>query len=254
MLGDGGDKAAFGKYVEHSGLDMGWPIHMNGNRVTGLPTPSADTDAVPWGCVGGFGLGSEKCNTDYTHANDCLAAGWYRVAFDVPFNDAYWLLRTDCYGSGYCKQTTYAIASTSSIDSMCVCRRYQERGDWSEWEWENPPMKPGEEYRTTKRFFGEPVYTKCISYSPASFVAQTVSLPHEISNFGIGISINVSWEREAYQWRHFPSSYFGTSAWSSQVYWNSNDSLYFELGESIRHYIAASYSNIYVTVEYTKTT
>lgn len=49
MLGDGGDKAAFGKYVEHNGLDMGWDIHMNGNRVTGLPAPTEESDALPFG-------------------------------------------------------------------------------------------------------------------------------------------------------------------------------------------------------------
>lgn len=38
-----------GKYAEVEGLDIDWPVQMNGNRVTGLPAPSADTDAVPLG-------------------------------------------------------------------------------------------------------------------------------------------------------------------------------------------------------------
>lgn len=33
---------------------------------------------------------------------------------------------------------------------------------WSEWEWENPPMIVGQEYRTTKRYEGKPVYAKYI--------------------------------------------------------------------------------------------
>lgn len=39
-----------GKYNEQdNALDSAWDIHMNGNKVTGLPTPVDDTDAVPLG-------------------------------------------------------------------------------------------------------------------------------------------------------------------------------------------------------------
>lgn len=51
MLEDGGTAAAFGKYPERNGLDMGWDIHMNGKHITGLPAPVNDTDAVPLGYV-----------------------------------------------------------------------------------------------------------------------------------------------------------------------------------------------------------
>ena len=50
-LADGGESAGFGKYPEQPGLDMGWDIHMNGKRVTGLPAPQSDSDAAPWGRV-----------------------------------------------------------------------------------------------------------------------------------------------------------------------------------------------------------
>lgn len=35
---------------------------------------------------------------------------------------------------------------------------------WSEWEWLNPPMNSGIEYRTTERYMGKPVYAKCVNY------------------------------------------------------------------------------------------
>lgn len=57
-------------------------------------------------------------------------------------------------------------------ESGCKCRRYGDETDdgWSEWEWENPPMKQGVEYRTTERWKvdpakapgGYPVYTKLV--------------------------------------------------------------------------------------------
>lgn len=40
-----------GKYAETDGLDIAWNVQMNGNRVTGLPTPTGDTDAVPMSYV-----------------------------------------------------------------------------------------------------------------------------------------------------------------------------------------------------------
>lgn len=39
-----------GKYNEkENSIDSAWDLHMNGNKVTGLPTPEDDTDAVPLG-------------------------------------------------------------------------------------------------------------------------------------------------------------------------------------------------------------
>lgn len=39
--------------------------------------------------------------------------------------------------------------------------RAKMAGVWQPWEWVNPPMVPGVEYRTTKRHNGKPVYTHC---------------------------------------------------------------------------------------------
>jgi hypothetical protein len=36
-------------------------------------------------------------------------------------------------------------------------------GNWLEFEWENPPMELGVEYRTTERYNGKPVYSKIVS-------------------------------------------------------------------------------------------
>lgn len=46
MLKDGGKSASFGKYPESNGLDMGWPIYMNGNKIVELADPTAATDAA----------------------------------------------------------------------------------------------------------------------------------------------------------------------------------------------------------------
>ena len=49
------------------------------------------------------------------------------------------------------------------IAGECEARRAWNGSTWSEWEWINPPMKEGIEYRTTEKFNGQPVYTKMFS-------------------------------------------------------------------------------------------
>jgi hypothetical protein len=43
-----------------------------------------------------------------------------------------------------------------------VYERQYYSNEWHEWECVNPPMVVGEEYRTTERYMGKPVYTKMI--------------------------------------------------------------------------------------------
>ena len=40
--------------------------------------------------------------------------------------------------------------------------RYKNNGVFGDWEWDNPPMNPGVEYRTTERWNGQPLYTKLV--------------------------------------------------------------------------------------------
>ena len=48
-----------------------------------------------------------------------------------------------------------------SADATIYERQYYSQ-TWHEWEIVNPPMVVGEEYRTTERYMGKPVYTKLI--------------------------------------------------------------------------------------------
>ena len=64
--------------------------------------------------------------------------------------------------------------------------------DWMPWEWVNPPMLSGEEYRTIERYMGNPVYTRMIT---ANFNAPGVIRITEIQNVGakrlVGFSSSV---------------------------------------------------------------
>ena len=60
--------------------------------------------------------------------------------------------------------------------------------DWWEWEWINPPLLAGVEYRTVNRYAGKPIYVKYVSYTGAITVSSTWTffrIPHKIENFGM---------------------------------------------------------------------
>ena len=45
-----------------------------------------------------------------------------------------------------------------------MIHRIKYDGEWQPWEWVNPPMMAGVEYRTTERWNGKAVYTKLIDF------------------------------------------------------------------------------------------
>lgn len=139
----------------------------------------------------GYGLGTRAVQASNYDANNAVRNGWYFAGINVP-TVGYWLIRVDSYdGIVYCKQTAYAIVTASNTDSMCVCRRYQENGVWSEWEWENPPMILGVEYRLTERYLGKPVYVKLLDCGALpNATAKTIN--HNISNLSYVLALSAS--------------------------------------------------------------
>lgn len=60
--------------------------------------------------------------------------------------------------------TNWAGVTATVVGSQVIhklCREWYE-GTWLDWEWENPPMVLGVEYRTTERWSGKAVYTKLV--------------------------------------------------------------------------------------------
>lgn len=54
------------------------------------------------------------------------------------------------------------ILATSGLQGYELRRVYNDTA-WLPWEWVNPPMIVGTEYRTTERYLGKPVYVKAVS-------------------------------------------------------------------------------------------
>jgi hypothetical protein len=82
----------------------------------------------------------------------------------------------------------------AGFDNVHLFRKYNANTQaWGEWEFVNPPMIPGVEYRTTERWNGKAVYRKLITYTTNGTVGNTssivdINIPHGISNLDFLLS------------------------------------------------------------------
>ena len=91
----------------------------------------------------------------------------------------------------YKSDANYAVLSNIGSADVWLCGwrmfklRYPSSSSpavWMPFEWENPPMKIGVEYRTTERYDGKPVYAKAINFGQAPN-ATYKDVSHGIENF-----------------------------------------------------------------------
>ena len=117
---------------------------------------------------GWFGLGdAAKMLTEADNVDNIRVSGWYTWDWDpskqpagLPEEAKYHTgnMRVDgTTGGAYTAQTIYLAKNGSSVNvgDECVIQRLRTEAPW---EWVNPPMKLGVEYRTTERYLGKPVY------------------------------------------------------------------------------------------------
>lgn len=123
---------------------------------------------------GGFGLGgAAKMLTEADNVDNIRESGWYTWDWDpskqpagLPEEAKYHTgnMRVDgTTGGNYTTQTIYFAKNGSSVNAgdECVIQRLRTIAPW---EWVNPPMILGTEYRTTERYLGKPVYTMAFSF------------------------------------------------------------------------------------------
>lgn len=145
-------------------------LPMDGHKVTRLGTPTSNGDAVPLGYANqnfapaGYGLG-ESTGQYVSDCNFALANGWYQTdegTLNTPdtVGSHGGSLFVSNYGTDQTVQTFFTIGY-SAVQHILI--RRQAWGEWKPWEWVNPPMTAGVEYRTTERWAGQVVYTKLVS-------------------------------------------------------------------------------------------
>lgn len=116
----------------------------------------------------GFGLGKGIAHEVVPDCNDVKLSGLYIMSSNttnyptlIP-NGQYSLLRVSARTADAILQEVFCVGIDGQSDFSAV-RSYGSTGVWSPWEYVNPPMKLGVEYRTTERYIGKPVYTQIIN-------------------------------------------------------------------------------------------
>lgn len=110
----------------------------------------------------GYGLGSVAANKYVPKLSDLTAIGWFVYAHNIEENPK----------PGYAGVISVTASSLGTRQDAYVIGYYgmqhltrhniTDNGLFSEWEWVNPPMSLGVEYRTTERYNGKAVYVKLI--------------------------------------------------------------------------------------------
>ena len=161
----------------------------------GRALPGGEIDSLLSGkAPAGYGLGGiAKILTSSDDLNNIKTTGWYcyhrsKQPANVPTPEVYSAVMEVIFGN-FSGQTVQRVYSTGdNKDWNLVAQRVSYgSGGWQPWEWLNPPMILGVEYRTTERYQEYPVYYQRISYGntlPASGFTQRVvsTLPIATTN------------------------------------------------------------------------
>lgn len=125
-----------------------------------------------------------------------------------------------------------------------LVRRYNGT-QWYPWEWVNPPMEMGVEYRTTERYLGKPVYVKVVDCGALpNNTTKNVSLGIDNPEYLVGI-----WGRGSKN-TNIPSNNYGGGMGTGNIVaiWTNLIDVYISTDGDRSSNFAV------VTVKYTKTT
>lgn len=129
-----------------------------------VPLTASSVKAAP----DGFGLGdSAVLLTSADDVNSIWKCGWYKfVSENVPKNAVVLsylnLLRVESAANSVFMQTIYGMADNDSYQITPSAQRCIYGSKITPFEYINPPMILGVEYRTTERWDGKPVYAKLV--------------------------------------------------------------------------------------------
>lgn len=145
---------------------------------TWMPTAS-DVGAAPAGYgLGGFAVPVPGNNLDTLKAN-----GWYYCTDSTAGGPSGYALGNAVVevsaGWAYSPVVHQTLHFGTAGRQPFTIKRYWNNAtnSWVDWEWINPPMAVGVEYRTAERFEGKPVYAKLIDFGALpNATYKTVSL------------------------------------------------------------------------------
>lgn len=104
----------------------------------------------------GYGLGGASVRPTGSDWNNATENGWYSGSVNSP--NGYmvhgFVIK---YRDEYIAQIVWGYGNESPVE---CAQRIKTTDGWQPWEWQNPPMEAGVEYRTTERYQGAVVYKK----------------------------------------------------------------------------------------------
>lgn len=106
-------------------------------------------------------------------------------------------------------------------------------------------------------FLGKPLYRKVMIINKSSITTNLCSIQTDILDCDTMITNEIFWldtKNNANLWRKFPGNYYSTNDWDTQNYFGRDGKLYFELGPEATTRIKDYCGQMYVILEYTKTT
>ena len=133
---------------------------------------------------GGYGLGTyAEAIPDNADLNDYRLDGIYGSATtstisswaNLPEN---WVPNEAVLSVAFLRQK-YGIQKLYSVSSRTQACRACANNIWKPWEYLNPPLALGVEYRTTERYLGKPVYCKLVNCGE---IAGDKTVAHGISS------------------------------------------------------------------------
>lgn len=134
----------------------------------------------------GFGLGTSNPR-HIDDANNALESGWYYLdasTLNGPESAEYSnvMLVLTRNSNPQTVQVSFNVT-----DLAFELRRVCANGVWSPWEWVNPPMQLGVEYRTTEHHNNKSVYKKHVNTGALS-AGTSKSVAHGVENIGLRLS------------------------------------------------------------------
>ena len=212
------------------------------NGRTGAVVPAAGdyTAAMVGAAPEGYGLG-ERFGKTITDCNEATTGGWYN--FGSGCLNTPELIPNYEYASLLVvpRGTSVTQVYYNPIITCYMAVRVKSNNGWEPWEYINPPMSPGVEYRTVERWDGSPVYVKCVYCGE---MADGAEIEHGIQDINYVIRYEGTAAGLAMP-RVFNHSL--TDVWTSYVSFVDQTKIGLAAGTSVVG------NNIYVTIWYTKT-
>lgn len=206
----------------------------------------------------GYGLGETNgCPIDPSvegGLNTAIKCGWYYFGGSGTIANA-----PSIPNGGYGSLLVTSRGAGNTITQMCffetyttIAIRYRFGSEWQPWEYINPPMALGVEYRTTERYLGKPVYVKLIDCGNLPD-GTTKEVAHGITNldFIVGAQAIASNSSSGFNGHtYLPDIYNGSLADRWTDYLAGIDT------KNIRIFCGGGLAGclVYVTFKYTKTT